>query len=36
VVEATRAELVARFSDLEREIDVETGFWARAYAPPTR
>jgi SAM-dependent methyltransferase len=36
IVDASRAELVARFGDLDREIDVETGFWVRCYRPPTR
>lgn len=31
-----RADLEAEFgSDLEREVDVETGFWVRAYRPPS-
>ncbi len=36
VVDASRTELVARFGDLDREIEVETGFWVRSYRPPTR
>jgi SAM-dependent methyltransferase len=36
LVDATRDELVARFGDLDRELDVETGFWVRSYHPPTR
>jgi SAM-dependent methyltransferase len=33
-VAALREDLVAAFGDLEREIEVETGFWVRAYRPP--
>lgn len=29
-----RAELTARFADLDRETEIETGFWIRAYRPP--
>lgn len=29
-----RAELASRFGDLERAVDVESGFWVRAYRPP--
>lgn len=36
VVEKLRADLVERFGDLSREVAIETGFWARAYRPPTR
>ena len=34
VVEELRADLVARFGDLSREVAIETGFWVRAYRPP--
>jgi SAM-dependent methyltransferase len=30
---ALRADLVAAFGDLEREVEIETGFWVRAYQP---
>jgi SAM-dependent methyltransferase len=30
-VEALRADLVAAFGDLDREVEIETGFWVRAY-----
>lgn len=33
-VAALRAELLARFGDLEREVEIETGFWVRAYRAP--
>lgn len=29
-----RSELERRFGDLEREVEVESGFWVRAYRPP--
>lgn len=35
-VEGLRADLRAEFADLDREIDVETGFRVRAYHPPDR
>lgn len=31
---ALRADLVAAFGDLDREVEVESGFWVRAYEPP--
>jgi SAM-dependent methyltransferase len=33
-VASLRADLEDRFGDLEREVEVETGFWVRAYLPP--
>lgn len=41
IVESTRAELVARYGDLDAEVEVETSFSVRAYRsagrrPPTR
>ncbi len=33
-VDVLRGELTARFGDLDREAQVETGFWIRAYRPP--
>lgn len=36
LVEQLRAGLVARFGDLAQEVAIETGFWVRAYRPPTR
>jgi len=33
-VEALRADLLEAFEDLEREVELETGFWVRAYRPP--
>lgn len=30
---ALRADLVAAFGDLDRELEVESGFWVRAYQP---
>lgn len=33
-VEALRADLLEAFGDLEREVELETGFWVRAYRPP--
>jgi hypothetical protein len=35
-VEALRADLQGAYGDLEREVEVETGFWVRAYRPPLR
>ena len=35
-VEALRADLLAEFADLDREVEIETGFWVRAYRPPAR
>jgi ubiquinone/menaquinone biosynthesis C-methylase UbiE len=29
-----RAELLAKFGALDRTVEIETGFWARAYEPP--
>jgi ubiquinone/menaquinone biosynthesis C-methylase UbiE len=33
-VEALRADLLDAYGDLDREVEVETGFWLRAYRPP--
>lgn len=33
-VDALRTELVARFGALDRRVEVETGFWVRAFRPP--
>ncbi|RIL01917.1 MAG: methyltransferase type 11 [Proteobacteria bacterium] len=33
VVERLRAELLARFGALDREVEIDTGFWVRAYRP---
>jgi hypothetical protein len=33
-VESLRADLLEAFGDLEREVELETGFWVRAYRPP--
>ena len=33
-VEALRADLLDAYGDLERMVEVETGFWVRAYRPP--
>jgi SAM-dependent methyltransferase len=30
---ALREDLVAAFGDLDREVEIETGFWVRAYEP---
>ena len=32
---ALRADLVAAFGDLEREVELESGFWVRAYSSST-
>ena len=32
--DALRADLLDGFGDLEREVELETGFWVRAYRPP--
>jgi SAM-dependent methyltransferase len=32
--EELRADLLAAYGDLDREVEVETGFWVRAYRPP--
>jgi SAM-dependent methyltransferase len=32
--EALRRELLAEFSDLDRQVEIEAGFWVRAYRPP--
>ena len=29
---ALRADLLAAFGDLDREVELETGFWVRAYS----
>jgi len=29
-----RAELLARYGDLDRPVETEGGFWVRAYLPP--
>jgi SAM-dependent methyltransferase len=34
-VAALRAELVDAFDDIDREVGVESGFWVRAYRPPS-
>ncbi len=33
-VAALRADLLETYGDLDREVEVATGFWVRAYAPP--
>jgi ubiquinone/menaquinone biosynthesis C-methylase UbiE len=33
-IETARAALLARFGALDREVEIETGFWVRAYRPP--
>jgi SAM-dependent methyltransferase len=33
-VDALREDLLQAYGDLDREIEVETGFWVRAYRPP--
>jgi SAM-dependent methyltransferase len=33
-VAALRDDLLAAFGDLDREVEIETGFWVRAYLPP--
>jgi SAM-dependent methyltransferase len=33
-VEVLRADLLDAYGDLDREVEVETGFWVRAYRPP--
>jgi len=33
-VELLRADLLDAFGDLEREVELQTGFWVRAYRPP--
>jgi ubiquinone/menaquinone biosynthesis C-methylase UbiE len=33
---ALRADLLDAFGDLDREVDLETGFWVRVYRPPAR
>ena len=33
-VDALRADLLAEVGDLDREVEIETGFWVRAYRPP--
>jgi SAM-dependent methyltransferase len=33
---ALRADLLDVFGDLDREVELETGFWVRAYRPPGR
>jgi SAM-dependent methyltransferase len=33
-VELLRADLLDAYGDLDREVEVETGFWLRAYRPP--
>jgi ubiquinone/menaquinone biosynthesis C-methylase UbiE len=33
-VESLRSDLLEAFGDLEREVELETGFWVRAYRPP--
>lgn len=33
-VAALREDLVAAFGDLEREVEIESGFWVRAHRPP--
>jgi SAM-dependent methyltransferase len=35
-VEDLRETLLAEVGDMEREIEIETGFWVRAYRPPAR
>jgi hypothetical protein len=30
---ALRDDLAAAFGDLDREVEIETGFWVRAYQP---
>jgi SAM-dependent methyltransferase len=35
-VEDLRGTLLAEVGDLEREVEIETGFWVRAYRPPER
>jgi SAM-dependent methyltransferase len=35
-VEDLRETLLAEVGDLEREVEIETGFWIRAYRPPER
>ena len=33
-VEALRTDLFDAYGDLDREVEIETGFWVRAYRPP--
>ncbi len=33
-VEALRADLLDAYGDLDREVEIDTGFWVRAYRPP--
>jgi SAM-dependent methyltransferase len=33
-IETARGVLLERFGELDREVEVETGFWVRAYRPP--
>src|SRR4029453_9847065 len=35
-VEALRADLVEVYGDLDREVEIDTGFWVRSYRPPPR
>ena len=35
-VAALRADLLEAYGDLDRDVEVASGFWVRAYAPPVR
>jgi SAM-dependent methyltransferase len=35
VVDSLRADLEAELGDLDREVELEAGFWVRAYRPPS-
>jgi SAM-dependent methyltransferase len=34
-VESLRSDLIDAYGDLEREVEIDAGFWVRAYRPPT-